>query len=140
MATIEHEITINASPEKIYTALNTVNGLKSWHSAQIEGECQLNHTIVTKGKDKPTFVWKIITLEPNHRLVWECIEGPGNSVGTQAAYSLLLQEDGRVIVECSHMDWPDKQGNFRKCNTLWGILLHHLKNYVETGKATPTFK
>jgi hypothetical protein len=27
-----------------------------------------------------------------------------------------------------------------KCNTYWGVLLHHLRQYVETGTPRPAFE
>lgn len=137
MANINHEIKIKASPEKIFAAINNVNDLKAWHTADTEGKSGLNDVLKFNGTGKPTFLWKIIQLEPGKKVTWECVEGPGDSVGTQAIYTLSKTQDDRTLVELSHTSWPDQQGNFRKCNTLWGILLHHLKNYVETGKADP---
>lgn len=137
MADINHEIKIQALPEKTFKALSNLNDLKGWHTAHMDGKPELNGTLSFNGIGKPVFLWKVIELEPNKKVVWECIEGPGDSVGTKATYTLSKTADERTLVELSHTSWPDQQGNFRKCNTLWGILLHHLKNYVETGKAAP---
>lgn len=137
MADINHEIKIQAPPEKTFKAISTLNDLKAWHTAHIAGKSELNGILSFSGTGKPNFLWKIIKLEPNKIVTWECIEGPGDSVGTKATYTLSKTEDDRTLVELSHTSWPDQQGNFRKCNTLWGILLHHLKNYVETGKSDP---
>ena len=30
-----------------------------------------------------------------------------------------------------------RKGNFDKCNSLWGMMLHHLRTYVEKGKVAP---
>ncbi len=137
MADINHEIKIEASPEKIFNALSTVSGLKGWHTTHVEGQPKLNEVLSFSTPGKPTFRWKVIKSDPNKVVAWECVEGPGDSVGTQAIYTISPAADKRTLVELSHNSWPNQQGNFRKCNTLWGILLHHLKNYVETGKADP---
>lgn len=137
MTDINHEIKINAPREKIFKALSTLNGLKSWHTAHIEGNTALHEILTFTSSGKPSFRWKIAQLEPSQLVEWECVEGPGDSVGTQVIYKLSTTEDNRTLVELSHAAWPGEQGNFRKCNTLWGILLHHLKNYMETGKAEP---
>lgn len=137
MATINHEIKIQATPEKTFKALSNLNDLKAWHTAQIDGKPELNGVLSFKGNGSPTFLWKIVQLEPGKKVAWECIEGPGDSVGTKAIYTLSKTPDNRTLVELSHTSWPHEEGNFRKCNTLWGVLLHHLKNYVETGKAEP---
>lgn len=73
------------------------------------------------------------------RVVWKCVEGPGDAVGTNVTVELSQPEPGRTLVELAHTGWPGTHGNYRKCNTYWGLLLHHLKQYVETGKASPAF-
>ena len=140
MADINHEIKIQASPEKIFKALSHVDDLKAWHTAYVSGSPELNGIIEFKSTDRPTFHWKVTKFEPNQMIVWECVEGPGNSVGTKAHYKISQTNDERTLVELSHTAWPDQEGNFRKCNTLWGILLHHLKNYVETDKSDPAIQ
>jgi uncharacterized protein YndB with AHSA1/START domain len=137
MADINHEIKIQASPQKVFTAISNLDGLKGWHTSHIEGECKLNKILTFKGAGKPVFRWKLIQLDPNKVVAWECVEGPGDSVGTQSIYKLSPAGDNTTLVELSHTSWPDQQGNFRKCNTLWGILLHHLQKYVETEKVAP---
>jgi hypothetical protein len=54
-------------------------------------------------------------------------------------FELSPADHGRTLVECTHAGWPGTHGNYRKCNTLWGVLLHHLKRYAETGTAMPAF-
>lgn len=140
MADINHEIKIEASPEKTFKALSNLNELKGWHTAHIDGKPELNGVITIHGTGKPVFQWKITQLEPNKKVAWECVEGPGDSVGTKAIYTLSKTHDDRTLVEFSHTLWDNQEGNFRKCNTLWGVLLHHLKTYVETGKPNPAFQ
>lgn len=140
MADINHEIKIQASPEKIFKAISNLSDLKAWHTAHIDGKSELNGVLSFNGTGKPKFLWKLIQIEPNKKVTWECVEGPGDSVGTKAIYTLSKEGDGRTLVLLSHTSWPGQEGNFRKCNTLWGILLHHLKNYVETGKADPAIQ
>jgi len=140
MADINHEIKIQAPLEKTFKALSNLDDLKSWHTAHIEGIPAINETLTFKGSGKPTFLWKIVQVEPNKKVIWECLEGPGDSPGTKAIYTLSKVNDHSTLVELAHTSWPDQQGNFRKCNTLWGILMHHFKNYVETGKANPAIQ
>ena len=80
MSDIQHEIKIQASPERVFKALSTVDDLRSWHTAKIYGKLELNETLNFQGTDKPIFHWKVIRVEPNKQIVWECVEGPGNSV------------------------------------------------------------
>jgi hypothetical protein len=72
-------------------------------------------------------------------VAWKCAAGPGDSPGTIVSFHLSLLADGRTLVEQDHQGWPGTHGNYRKCNTYWGVLLHHLKQYVETGVPAPAF-
>jgi uncharacterized protein YndB with AHSA1/START domain len=139
MAEINHEIKIKAAPDRVFAALTTVEGLKSWHSAHVEGHVSVGRVLKFVHSGKPTFRWEITELDAPKRVAWQCVEGPGDSVGTRAIFELSPTDDGRTLVECAHMGWPGTHGNYRKCNTLWGILLHHLKQYAETDKAAPAF-
>lgn len=137
MANINHEIKIKAPVEDVTKAINTLDGLKAWYSSHIEGSTKLNDSLVVKSEGKPSFTWKIVESDPKKKIVWECTQGPGDSVGTQAIFKISKDHDGRALLEFSHTEWPGEHGNFRKCNTLWAILLHHLKEHVETGKVEP---
>lgn len=134
MADINHEIKIEATPDAVLKALCDVKDLKAWHTAHIDTE---NGALRFKATGRPAFLWKIVPGKGDGIVTWECLEGPGDSKGTKAVYSLSKEEDGRTLVELAHVSWPDQEGNFRKCNTLWGALLHHLKDYLETGKSSP---
>lgn len=134
MSEIKHEIKIDAPLEVVFKALTTVEGLKAWHTvdAQLKGD-----VITFHGDGKPLFRWQVVELVPNKKVVWKCLEGPGDSKGTESTYTLSTTSDNRTLVEFSHKGWPHQENNFRKCNTLWGILLHHLKKYAETHQPDP---
>lgn len=137
MSDINHEIKIKASPEKAFQALSTLNELKCWHTAHIENAPNNPEVLSFKASEKPEFLWKIIPFESAKTVTWECVQGPGDSRGTQVIYTISQIKDNDTLVELKHASWPDQTGNFRKCNTLWGVLLHHLKTYLETGKSAP---
>jgi uncharacterized protein YndB with AHSA1/START domain len=132
MVAIEHEIKISATPQRIFEALSRRDALSDWYAGRVAGdgkEWRLEHS------DGPTFRWKVIEAVSPRRIVWQCVEGPGDSVGTQASFTLLPQDAGRTLVEFAHSGWPGTHGNYRKCNTLWAILLHHLKEYAGSSSA-----
>lgn len=139
MAEIKHEIEILAPIHKCFIALTTVSGLKSWHTAHIDGDANLGGGLTFKATEKPAFVWKVVEYREDESITWECLEGPGNAKGTKAIYTLIKIDDNNTLVQFAHTKWPHEEGHFRKCNTLWGILLHHLKGYLETGLSDPAF-
>lgn len=139
MTEINHEIKIKAAPEKVFSALTTADGLKGWYSAQVEGDGTPGHTWRFRFTERPTFLWEVTESTAPTRVVWRCVEGPGDATGTDVTIQLSQSEPGRTLVDFAHKGWPGTHGNYRKCNTHWGVLLHHLKQYVETGVASPAF-
>ncbi|MBN9616714.1 MAG: hypothetical protein BGO25_05960 [Acidobacteriales bacterium 59-55] len=135
MAEINHEIKIHASLPAIYQALTSPSELAMWHTAGATGD---HESFTTRPQDGPPFAWKI-SKAGDDTVQWECVEGPGNSPGTTARFKLSPLGVDRTLVEFSHSGWPDGNGSFRKCNTLWAILLFHLRQYLHSGENEPAF-
>jgi len=136
---IDHEIKITAPPEKVYEALATHEGVTSWQTPAAVGTGAVGSEWVFPYTGRPEFVWEITASEPGQRVQWRCTEGPGDSVGTTVTFTLSTLNDGRTLLELTHGGWPGTHGNFTKCNTLWGVLLHHIQQYVETGSPATAF-
>jgi uncharacterized protein YndB with AHSA1/START domain len=135
MAEIMHEIKIAGSPEAVFGALTTPDGIKSWQTPDVEGTGAVGSEWVFRFTGRPEFHWRVVASESCRRVEWKCTAGPGDSVGTTATFDISPIDDGRTLLELAHSGWPGTHGNFRKCNTYWGVLLHHIKQFVET--ATP---
>lgn len=140
MPEIEHEIRIAAAPERVFAALTTVDGVKGWHTPTVAGDGEVGGEWVFTFADHPEFGWEVVTSTSPSEVVWRCTRGPGDSVGTTATFTLAPTDDGRTLLEHVHSGWPGTHGNFRKCNTTWGVLLHHLRDYVETGDVATAFE
>jgi uncharacterized protein YndB with AHSA1/START domain len=136
---IDHELKIAATPEQVYAALTTPDGLRGWHAPTVTGSGEVGGEWTFAYADHPEFRWAVVESDAPQAVVWRCTEGPGDSVGTVAAFTIVAI-DGRTRLELRHSGWPGTHGNFRKCNTTWGVLLHHLRDFVETGDAAPAFE
>ncbi|MBJ7339011.1 SRPBCC domain-containing protein [Mycolicibacterium sp.] len=138
MPEIDHELKIDATPEQVFAALSTPDGVKAWHTPHATGSGEVGTEWVFRYANHPEFAWEIVTSEPD-RVIWRCTRGPGDSVGTTATFTVTAA-DTRTLLTVRHAGWPGTHGNFRKCNTTWGVLLHHLRDYVETGDAVTAFE
>ena len=139
MAEIEHEIKLRASASSVFAALSSRAGMQGWHTALVEGTGAVGSIWHLQFPGQTNFGWLVTSSDADRRVAWECVEGPGDSVGTDVEYLLTALDDGRTLVEQRHSGWPGTGGNFRKCNTLWGVLLHQLSQYVETERPAPVF-
>jgi len=128
MADIQHEIRIDAPPARISDALSSGETLERLHGARAHLSKEELRMEFPNGL---VFRWKVLASDPK-AVVWKCLEGPGDSVGTEATFKLSPAKSGHTLVEFSHEGWPGTHGNFRKCNTRWALILHQLKHEVES--------
>jgi len=138
MPEIDHELKISASPQAVVAALSTPEGLRAWHTPNATGSGEVGTEWILPYADHPEFAWEIVSAD-SEAIVWRCTRGPGDSVGTTATFTVETVGT-RTLLTVRHAGWPGTHGNFRKCNTTWAVLLHHLRDYVETGNAATAFE
>lgn len=139
MSDIDHEIRIAAAPARVFQALTTAGDLAAWYTPAVDGTGAVGSEWRFRFTGRPEFRWQVVAADPARHVAWQCVAGPGDAVGTRVTYDISTDADGRVLLTCTHAGWPGTGGNFRKCNTIWGGLMHHLKDYVERGQARPAF-
>jgi uncharacterized protein YndB with AHSA1/START domain len=65
---------------------------------------------------------------------------PGAASGSTVTFRLSATTDGRTQVELDHEGFEDSDEVVKTCNTLWGILMGHLKAYAETSTRFPALR
>lgn len=126
MSSLQHELKISASRSQIIEALTTGAHLERWHGARVSESSGTLKFVYPSGV---VFRWQVTEAGPD-RVTWKCIEGPGNSVGTQAMFAMKDAGHGRTAVAFEHAGWSETDPSLRKCNTLWGALLHQLQQHL----------
>jgi uncharacterized protein YndB with AHSA1/START domain len=140
MATHSHRILINAPKEEVFEAITTEQGLQGWYTPNTEGDAGHGEKIKLhfKTKDGP-FHWDIEITKPGSVVRWECLKGPGSAAGTTATFSLDDKGAGKTSVDLDHEGLDEEDDKLKVCNTMWGVLMLHLKKYAETKKPEPAF-
>ena len=136
MVDILHRVGVEkASPEAVYTALTTIDGLAGWWTDQTTGDPEVGGTLefrfIPGGFDM-----EVIDLEPAKRVHWQVADGPPEWVGTQVTFD-LSQVDGYTIVLFKHEGWAEPGEFMHHCSTKWASYLLSLKQLVETGTGAP---
>ncbi|MCL7427999.1 SRPBCC domain-containing protein, partial [Streptomyces sp. YS415] len=136
MVDILHRIGVTSSPDEVYTALTTIDGLAGWWTQDTEGDSAVGGVIrfrfVPGGFDM-----KVLEAEPAERVVWEVVDGPPEWIGTHVSFE-LKQEDDFTIVLFRHEGWKEQVEFMHHCSTKWATYLMSLKKLVETGKGDPS--
>jgi uncharacterized protein YndB with AHSA1/START domain len=136
MVDILHRVGVAAkTPEDVYEALTTVDGLAGWWTDQTTGDPDVGGTLefrfIPGGFDMD-----VIELEPAKRVHWQVADGPPEWVGTHVTFD-LSEVDGYTIVLFKHEGWAEPGEFMHHCSTKWASYLLSLKQLVETGEGAP---
>jgi uncharacterized protein YndB with AHSA1/START domain len=136
MADILHRIGAIATPDQVYDALTTVDGLADWWTTDTHGDTAPGGTIQFRFGDNGGFDMKVLDQRPGERVAWEVIDGPAEWIGTTVGFD-LEQEDEYTIVLFAHEGWREPVEFMSHCSTKWATFLMSLKQLVETGTGAP---
>jgi uncharacterized protein YndB with AHSA1/START domain len=150
MATLHHQVWINAPVAKVYEGLATAEGLGRWWaphtSAQTEAGLVLTHS---PGPEHGDVSMKVVGLVPDARVEWEIISthprrSPASAwTGTHIVFELATRENPgarlgvsgggsyMTVLEFRHSGWDEGSEYFGFCNFAWGATLMMLKQWCE---------
>ena len=135
MVDILHRIGVVSSPDEVYAALTTVDGLAAWWTQDTDGEGEVGGVLRFRFP-VGGFDMKVLEARPGELVLWQVVEGPAEWVGTRVRFD-LKQEDGYTIVLFRHEGWSEPLEFMYHCSTKWATFLMSLKRLLETGKGEP---
>jgi len=137
---ILHRVGIKSSPDEVYKALTTREGLAAWWTNNTQAESKVGGALKFRfsadGKEIGGFDMKVLELEPARRVLWQVVDGPQEWIGTKISFD-LKQAGDHAIVLFKHQDWKEPVEFMHHCSTKWAIYLMSLKSLVETRKGSP---
>ena len=137
MADILHRIGVLAeSPEKVYDALTTVDGLAGWWTTDTKGDADPGGVIAFRFPPVGGFDMEVLEAVPGKKVTWRVADGPEEWLGTTIDWE-LRQDGDYTIVLFKHEGWREPVEFMHHCSTKWGQFLMSLKSLVETGDGQP---
>ncbi len=134
---ILHRIGVKTpSPDLVYDALTTVDGLAGWWTDDTSGDPDvggvLEFRFIPGGFDI-----EVLDVVPSEHVEWKVIDGPEEWIGTTIDWD-LHQDGDYTIVLFKHEGWKEPVEFMHHCSTKWGSYLMSLKSLVETGEGAPS--
>jgi uncharacterized protein YndB with AHSA1/START domain len=136
MPDIKHMLVIDAPTETVYRAIVMQDGLAGWWTEEVKAETEVGGFAEFRFGERYYNKMKIIALEPDRRVEWECLEGDPEWVGTTFVFDLEAKEN-RTVLRFGHNGWGGETDFYANCNYHWGYYMTSLKRYCETGEGTP---
>ena len=124
---------INASKEKVFEALTTINGLKHWWTTDTEGDSSAGGIIKFRFADAGGPDMKVSEINPFDMVKWECIESPHGWKGHLFSFK-LDENEGKTRIRFSHDGFIDNGDPIAMCTTGWARYMESLRQYCQNGK------
>lgn len=136
MPEIRHNVIIKTTPEKVYEAITTQEGLANWWAKQTIAKPEVGFVnIFTFGTFRNEM--KVIILNPNKKVEWKCINSIEEWIDTNISFD-LEEKEGHTLLRFTQSGWRAVTDTFAGCNYDWGRFMTSLKLFCETGTGTPS--
>jgi uncharacterized protein YndB with AHSA1/START domain len=132
MADLKFIVPINADPDKVYAAVATQTGMRSWWTA----DTRMDEAAGGKaefGFDKRAAIFRmtIEKLDPGRCVILKCHGEQPEWNGTTLRWDIAGSEDGGAILRFVHGGWREVTDFCSSCNAMWGNLVFRLKDGLE---------
>ena len=135
MPDILHRVGVASTPEPVFAALTTIDGLAGWWTDSVEGEADAGGALVLRfGADELDIL--VVEHDAATRVAWEVTGGPREWIGTRILWDLRGEDDQTTIV-FAHQLWREQVEFMHQCSTKWATFLFSLKSLVESGAGAP---
>ncbi|WP_250006877.1 SRPBCC domain-containing protein [Actinoplanes sp. M2I2] len=134
MVDILHRVGVkDATPQQVYEALTTVDGLAAWWTGDTrESDGLLQFRFPPVGG----FDMEVLETRPAEEVRWRVVDGPEEWIGTTIDFKLRHDGDYTIVL-FEHQGWKEPVEFMNHCSTKWASYLLSLKSLVETGRGAP---
>lgn len=144
MATLHHEVWIDAPIAEVYGAISTPDRIGTWWDEQ---KATADGTVLEHdpGPEHGVVRLKVLERTKDRRVEWECVSrhGPKSPAsawtGTHIAFELTrrnvpgwsAKQVEKTILDFRHSGWDERSEFFGFCNFAWGEVLRKLQEVCE---------
>ena len=139
-APLVHQVNIKATPDTIYQAISTQDGLSSFWTSDSQAEPKVG-SIAIFGFGGPSQRMRVDELVPGKRVTWTALDDFPTWDSTTVTWDISPAEKGETSVIFRHGNWSPSvsQDDLGSVNYTWGLIVERLRQYSETGKPVPYF-
>jgi uncharacterized protein YndB with AHSA1/START domain len=138
MATIYHQVWINAPTAKVYEAIATAEAIGTWWDKQTATETDTGLVLEhDPGPEHGVVKMQVLQMVQDTRVEWECISthpktSPASAwTGTHVIFEITAREK-MAILDFRHSGWDKNSEYFGFCNYGWGVALQKLQQVCES--------
>lgn len=135
-ADIVHIVDIKTTPDRLYEAVTTQQGLAGWWTRQTKAEPKVGAINEFGFGPDMSFKLRVDKLDPGNRVEWASVQAPPDWQGTKIVFDITSTKEG-VSLRFTHAGFTGTGGGFGVYSYSWAQFLRSLKLLLETGKGEP---
>ena len=151
MATLHHQVWIDAPPSRLYEVISTEGGIASWWDKPTFVETDEGTVLeFSPGAEHGVLRMTVLDRTAGRRVEWECISihpetSPASAwTGTHIVFDISQREnvvalsgfgqerDRITVLDFRHSGWEESSEYLGFCNFAWGQALGQLKKTCES--------
>jgi uncharacterized protein YndB with AHSA1/START domain len=133
METIKHQVTIDAPAHTIYALVATKAGIRKWLTKadgwRIEGEENVGGILLFYFHENHHEM-KILKLDPNKEVVWECTAGDPEWLDTLVSFKIEGKGE-QCILQFAQSGWEKQTEFYKQCDKVWKGCVTDIKKLAE---------
>src|SRR5262249_41375067 len=133
---IVHSVDIDTTPQRLYEALTTQEGLGAWFTPQVKARPRVGAVNEFTFGPISTLAFRGERLKPGRFADWAAVRVPPEWEGTCITFD-ITQNEGSVNLRFSHTGFSPTYTEFGSFSYFWAQYLRSLKMYLETGEGEP---
>lgn len=138
MSEIVQELAIEATPENVFYALTTSDGISGWWSNHVAAKPAVGSVTRVRFENGGAFHLEITELEFGKKVHWSVRLSPHDWEGSTITWDLTPISKGTRLLFGQHNLFVGPTGyRIEETHAGWEYFLLSLKSYLETGKGTP---
>ncbi len=137
-ADYEAELALAASPEAVFRALTTLQGLRGWWTPTVSGSPTDGDVLFRFPGLDEQIIMRVDSAPPSE-VHWTCIRHDSLPEWTNTTITFSLRGDGSTGCALSfrHEGLTPRLECYDECEAGWDHFLASLRAYVEAGRGTP---
>jgi uncharacterized protein YndB with AHSA1/START domain len=132
---IIHELQIETTPERLFDALSTDDGISAWWT-KAKTHTQVGGINEFDFRGSPA-TFRVEKLEPGKVVGWSAEQVPPDWKGTHVLFEMSKDQRGSVVLRFSHTGFTAMTPLVAFSSYAWAQHLRSLKLFLETGKGEP---
>lgn len=133
MPDIFHYFTVKTSPDRLFNAVTTPDGLDKWWTKHSSGKPAINELYELNFGAGYEWQARVTKCVPEKELELEMTKALSDWLGTKVGFILDVHQD-LTKVQFYHQGWPADNDHYRTSCYCWAMYLRIMKRYLEYGE------